>query len=125
VIDAALASKAINEDQAKKTRQVSTLEFVRTELDDEPIEYLKKVHAPVLALVGTLDKIVPADPYVKAMQPVIDTIPGSKLQVLPNLNHVMQTARTGSPEESGTLETISPVALKTIGTWIAQQVERQ
>lgn len=125
VIDAALASKAITEDQAKETRQDLRVEFVRTELDDKPIEYLKKVRVPVLALVGTLDKIVPPDPYVKVMQPVIDTIPGSKLQVLPNLNHVMQTARTGSPQEFGTLEeTISPVALKTIGNWIAQQVKQ-
>jgi len=126
VIDEALASKAINEDQAKETREALTPAFVRTVLDDQPIEYLKKVHVPVLALVGTLDTIVPANPYVKVMQPVIDTIPGSKLQVLPNLNHVMQTAKTGSPEEFGTLEeTISPVALMTIGDWIAQQVRRR
>lgn len=124
VIDAAMASKAITEDQAKETRQVLRVEFVRTELDDKPIEYLKKVRVPVLALVGTLDKIVPVDPYVEVMQPVIDSIPGSKLQVLPNLNHVMQTARTGSPREFGALEeTISPVALKTIGNWIALQLD--
>jgi hypothetical protein len=54
------------------------------------------------------------------MQPVLANIPGSKLQVLPGLNHVMQTAETGSPEEFGTIpETISPVALTTIGDWVA------
>ena len=111
VIDDALASKSITKDQAKDTRETLKVEFVRTELDDKPIEYLKKVRVPVLALVGTLDKVVLSEPYVKVMQPVIDTIPGSKLQVLPNLNHVMQTARTGSPQEFGALpETISPVA---------------
>jgi hypothetical protein len=37
------------------------------------------------------------------------------------LNHVMQTAQTGSPLESGTIEeTISPVALQAIGNWISR-----
>jgi len=123
VIDEALAANAITEDQAKQTRNTLTVGLVRTELDDKPIEYLKRVHVPMLALVGSLDKVVPADAYVPVMRPVLETIPGSKLQVLPNLNHVMQTAHTGSPREFGMLEeTISPVALQVIGDWVSQQV---
>jgi hypothetical protein len=68
---------------------------------------------------------VPPEPYVEVMRPVLETIPGSKLEVLPGLNHVMQTARTGSPRESGSSkESISPLALKVIGDWTAEQVQR-
>jgi uncharacterized protein len=59
------------------------------------------------------------------MRPVLETIPGSRLEVLPGLNHVMQTAQIGSPRESGSSkESISPLALQTIGDWIAEQVQR-
>lgn len=122
LIDEAVAAKALSKEGASATRQRLTPDFVRTELHDDPISYLKKVKVPVLALIGTLDRIVPADPYVKAMQPVLNTIPGSSLHVLPNLNHIMQTAQTGSPDEFETIEeTISPVALGVIGDWVLAQ----
>jgi hypothetical protein len=36
---------------------------------------------------------------------------------------VMQTARTGSPQEFGTIEqTMAPLALETIDVWIARRV---
>jgi uncharacterized protein len=123
LIDEAVGAKALSTEEATPIRQLMTPSFVREALNDNPVTYLKKVHAPVLALVGSLDRIVPAGPYVEVMQPVLNTIPGSKLQVLPGLNHVMQTAQTGSPMEFGTIEeSISPVALKVIGDWVAQQV---
>jgi pimeloyl-ACP methyl ester carboxylesterase len=97
---------------------------VREALADEPLTYLKKVRVPVLALVGSLDRIIPAESYVEAMQPVLASIPGSRVDVLPELNHLFQTAKTGSPQEFGTIEeTISPVALKKIGDWVALQVK--
>lgn len=69
----------------------------------------------------TLDRIVPAEPYVAVMKPILAKIPGSRVEVLNGLNHVMQTAQTGSPLESGTIEeTISPVALQVIGNWISR-----
>ena len=38
---------------------------------------------------------------------------------LPGLNHLFQDATTGSPDEYGTIEeTLSPVALRTMGDWI-------
>jgi len=120
LIDEAVAAKTLTPEQAADVREATTPKFVREELNDNPISYLKKVKVPVLALVGSLDRTMPAGPYVEAMQPVLANIPGSKLQVLPGLNHVMQTAETGSPEEFGTIpETISPVALTTIGDWVA------
>jgi hypothetical protein len=38
---------------------------------------------------------------------------------LPGLNHLFQTAKTGSPAEYGLIdETFAPVALRTISDWI-------
>ena len=40
----------------------------------------------------------------------------------PNLNHLFQTATTGSPNEYATIEeTFAPIALDKIATWIAKQ----
>jgi len=41
---------------------------------------------------------------------------------LPGLNHLFQTAKTGSPAEYARIdETIAPIALDTIARWIAKQ----
>ena len=123
LIDEAVKANTLSAERASATRQLLTPIFVRQELKDDPLQYLKQVHVPVLALVGSLDRIVPAGPYVDAMRPVLKTIPGSEVRVLPGLNHVMQTARTGSPQEFGTIEeTIAPLALETVDVWIAKQV---
>jgi len=124
LIDEANAAKVLTEEQAKGTRQLMTVKFVRQELNDDPIKYLKSVHVPVLALVGSLDRIVPPELYVAAMRPVLNTIPGSKVQILPGLNHLMQTARTGSPREFSVIkESISPLALQVIGDWVGAHVK--
>jgi pimeloyl-ACP methyl ester carboxylesterase len=125
LIDEAVKANTLSVERASTTRQFLTPVFVRQELNDDPLQYLKQVHVPVLALVGSLDRIVPAGLYVDAVRPVLAKIPGSEMRVLPGLNHVMQTARTGSAKEFGTIEeTISPVALATIDDWVARQVHR-
>jgi uncharacterized protein len=124
--DDAVASRHIDElvATAKADEQLKkqlTLQFVRQELTDDPVKYVRQIHVPMLALIGTLDRIVPAEPYVAVMKPILARIPGSGLEVLNGLNHVMQTAQTGSPLEFGTIEeTISPVALQAIGDWISR-----
>jgi len=122
IFEKAVAAKAITPEQSAELRRTMTPTFARETLHDNPIEYLKKVRVPVLAFVGSLDRIVPAGPYVEVMRPVLNTIPGSQLEVLPGLNHAMQTAQTGSPAEFATIEeTISPAALALIGDWISKQ----
>jgi hypothetical protein len=59
------------------------------------------------------------------MRPILARIPGSRLEVLPGLNHVLQTAHTGSPAEFGTIEeTLSPVAMALIGDWLVLRTSR-
>jgi hypothetical protein len=47
-------------------------------------------------------------------------------QEMPGLNHLFQTAQTGSPAEYAQLEeTFAPTAMQQVGDWIAQQVEKK
>jgi hypothetical protein len=46
--------------------------------------------------------------------------PAAEIVVLPNLNHLMQTAGSGAPAEYGTLEeSVAPEAIKTVVDWVA------
>ena len=46
------------------------------------------------------------------------------IKEFPNLNHLFQTAKTGNVSEYAQIdETIAPVALETMGTWILAQVK--
>lgn len=124
LIDKAVSAKTLSAEAAEEMRQLMTPQFVRQELSDEPLKYVKSMHVPMLALVGSLDRIVPPGPYVAVMKPALANIPGSHVEVLQGLNHVMQTAQTGSPEEFDTIEeSISPVALKVIGDWVQVHVD--
>jgi fermentation-respiration switch protein FrsA (DUF1100 family) len=87
--------------------------------DPEPT--LEKVKCPVLAINGEKDLQVPPKqnlpPIAKALEKA-----GNKdvtVKELPGLNHLFQTAGTGSPDEYAKIEeTISPLALSAIGDWI-------
>jgi pimeloyl-ACP methyl ester carboxylesterase len=122
LVDESVKADVLTTAAGAQLKQVLTPGFVRQELADNPVKYLGGMHSPMLALVGSLDRMVPAGPYVAMMQPVLEKIPGSKVQVLPGLNHVMQTAWTGSPREFATIEeSISPVALQVIGDWVTER----
>jgi hypothetical protein len=46
----------------------------------------------------------------------------AEVDELPGLNHLFQDAKTGAPSEYGQIEeTISPVALDKIASWILKQ----
>jgi pimeloyl-ACP methyl ester carboxylesterase len=87
----------------------------------DPATALRQVKVPVLALNGSLD--VQVDP--KQNLPVIEKAlkdGGNKnvtIQEFAGLNHMFQTAKTGSDSEYASIEeTMSPVAMKTISDWI-------
>lgn len=47
------------------------------------------------------------------------------VQEIPGLNHLFQTATTGSPAEYGRIEeTFAPAALQLIGTWITRHTRQ-
>lgn len=87
----------------------------------DPAATLQQVKQPVLALNGSLDLQVDPKQNLPAIEKALKD-GGNKdatVQELPGLNHLFQTATTGSPTEYANIEeTMSPVALKTISDWI-------
>lgn len=89
----------------------------------DPRLTLEKVKCPVLAINGEKDLQVPPKEDLDAIKEAL-TKGGNKnfkTVELKGLNHLFQDCKTGAPSEYNTIEeTISPVALKTIGDWILQ-----
>jgi uncharacterized protein len=90
----------------------------------DPATALRKVTCPVLVLNGSLDKQVLPDQNLPAIRKALAEAGNKNVEIdeLPGLNHLFQTAKTGSPTEYAQIEeTISPVALEKMASWIAKQ----
>ncbi len=82
---------------------------------------LSKLRCPVLALFGEKDLQVPANSNARAAAAAFTAgdVPSFTIVKLAGLNHPFQTAKTGDVSEYGQIEeTISPLALDTIGAWL-------
>lgn len=87
--------------------------------DYDPAVTLRQLQCPVLALIGSKDLQVPADQNLPAIRAALAHNPGAEVEELPDLNHLFQTAKTGSPGEYVQIEeTVAPLALETITGWI-------
>ncbi len=99
--------------------------WFRFYLPYDPGTVLQKITCPVLAVNGEKDKQVPPGENLGAIKKALKT-GGHKnylVKELPGLNHLLQTAVTGSISEYGKIEeTISPAALRIICDWILEQV---
>ncbi len=90
----------------------------------DPATALRKVTCPVLAINGEKDTQVPPKQNLPAIRKALEEGGNKHFEVdeLPGLNHLFQTAKTGSPAEYAQIEeTISPVALEKMAGWILQQ----
>jgi uncharacterized protein len=88
-------------------------------------DYLSEVRCPVLALNGDKDVLVSAEENAPLLIGSLKRGGNREatVRVLPGLNHMFQTARTGAMEEAGEIEeTFAPSALQTIGGWITHTV---
>lgn len=91
-----------------------------------PASDIQKLKMPVLALNGTLDLQVPYKQNLPAIEKALKAGGNKNYQVreLPNLNHLFQTATTGAVGEYAQIEeTLAPVALEVIGTWLKKVVK--
>ena len=87
--------------------------------DPQPI--LRKVTCPVLALNGSKDVQVTSRENLKGIEESLRAGGNTRFTVIemPNLNHVLQTAETGSVDEYKTIEeTMAVTALETITQWL-------
>jgi fermentation-respiration switch protein FrsA (DUF1100 family) len=105
---------------AAQVRQVTTPWF-RFFLKHDPAVDLRNVKVPVLALNGELDTQVLPEQNLPAIEAALKAAGNGDVTArrLPRLNHLFQTASTGSPGEYGLIEeTLSPAALQLISNWI-------
>jgi pimeloyl-ACP methyl ester carboxylesterase len=102
-----------------------TSDWFRCFLTFNPEVYLSKVQCPVLAINGSLDLQVPSKENLEAIEKALIFGGNSNYVVeeLPGLNHLFQTAKTGSPSEYVKIEeTFSPGAMEVIGGWLGKNV---
>jgi pimeloyl-ACP methyl ester carboxylesterase len=103
--------------------QITSVWF-RYFLTYDPATALRKVTCPILAINGSLDKQVLPGQNLPPIRKALADAGNQHAEVdeLPGLNHLFQTAKTGSPTEYSTIEeTMSPVALEKMATWILKQ----
>ncbi len=110
---------------AQWKNQIPRLEapWLRFFLSYDPAPALAKVKCPVLALEGEKDMDVIPGQNVPAIKTAFahGGNQDATVEVLPGLNYLFQTADTGLPMEYPIIrETISPVALRAIGTWVTK-----
>ena len=92
----------------------------------DPLPALRDLDVPTLAITGEKDTQVPPADNLGRVEAALreGDNPDVTADVLPGLNHLLQTAETGSPTEyAGIEETMSPVALEMIAAWIAGRTE--
>lgn len=106
--------------------QKLTSPWMRYFLSNNPAKYLQEVHCPVLAVNGAKDLQVPAEANITAIKKALE-VGGNKdisTKIFPGLNHLLQNAQTGLPDEYGKIEeTFSPEVLQFMTDWIKKQVQ--
>jgi len=98
--------------------------WMRHFLTYDPAPVLRNVRRPVLVLIGELDRQVPPKQNLPAITSALAAGGNADFTVacLPKLNHLFQTARTGSPGEYGQIEeTFAPAALEVIAAWLERR----
>jgi len=107
--------------QINRQINILTSPWFRFFLSYNPAKTLENLNCPVLALFGKKDLQVPAEINEKAVKKALSEAKNTdfKTVILPNLNHLFQECKTGSPTEYTNIEqTFSPIALKEISDWI-------
>jgi len=95
--------------------------WFRNVLVHDPAVVLAKVRCPVLAVWGEKDLQVPPAQSREPLEAALAAAGNRNVttRVLPGLNHLLQTAKTGHPLEYGAIEeTMAPAALELIGGWV-------
>ena len=123
--DAAITAFVESDPQQRQAREAQRRQlrspWVRTWLALDPVPYLEKVRAPVLAISGDRDIQVTKDNL-----PLIERAlrrgknRDAAVKLIPGVNHLFQHCTTGLPSEYGAIEqTFAPEALQLVIDWIA------
>ena len=102
----------------------SVTPWMRQFLSLDPAPYIKDITVPVCAAIGALDMQVPGEATVRVLNERQGIHPTDAIRLYPGLNHMLQHASTGMPDEYGRIsETISEDVLRDISAFI-QSVSR-
>jgi len=120
----AVAAGQLKQDVADRSIAELTSPWMYSFLRYDPAPALQKVRVPLLALGGSLDLQVEPKENLAAIKAALKADKDVTVTELPGLNHLFQDTKTGAFSEYSTIEeTVSPVALKTIGDWISAHVK--
>src|SRR5262249_3992080 len=98
--------------------------YIRWLLAYDPAPVLAQLKVPVLAVTGSNDLQVPAAQNLPLIKQELTASKDVTTTKIPKLNHLFQTATTGSPGEYNDIEeTFAPVALDTISDWIVKRMK--
>lgn len=90
-----------------------------TAFDPRPV--LSRVHCPVLAMVGDLDRMVPPDAALEAIGQALAAGGNCQYQLrkLPGITHWLRAGRTGMKDELPEPgETVARTVLESVGDWV-------
>ena len=108
-------------DQGSLSAQWADKPFLRAQLMSDTPRDWRAVRCPVLALNGSIDRQVPLaslDGIGAALKAGGNT--RVDMEVMPSLNHMFQSAKTGNEDEYDKIEeTIAPLALQRITAFVA------
>ena len=111
--------KVVDPNEAKTLAADTTSRWERYFLAYDPAPALRRLKVPVLVLNGSLDLQVPAREDLAAMRKALAHNPRATIVELLGMNHLLQDAKTGAPNEyDGIEETMSPKALTLICDWV-------
>tara|TARA_R110000744_G_scaffold380561_1_gene502580 strand:+ start:13175 stop:14335 length:1161 start_codon:yes stop_codon:yes gene_type:complete len=93
-------------------------------LNFDPQSMYSQIQIPTLVLYGKRDSITPYRVHATAVERALRQSGANDTTVesIPSMNHLFQRAKTGSPAEFGQIEeTMSPIALERISSWISDR----
>jgi pimeloyl-ACP methyl ester carboxylesterase len=112
---------SVGDDPANREAAIASVlrPWYRYFLRHDPAPYLTALDIPVLVLNGSLDMQVEAADNLAGMREHLAGTPDTTIMELEGLNHMFQTAETGSMLEYAQIEeTFAPSALMLISDWI-------
>jgi hypothetical protein len=118
-----LAGKVPDAQMGMQIKAVSSPWF-RGLLQYDPAPTLSQLTCPVLVLNGEKDVQVPPEQNLPPIRKALETGGNKNFEIdeLPGLNHLFQTAKTGGIGEYSEIEeTMSPVAMEKVASWILKQ----
>ncbi len=120
-----VASHEITQQRADQVIAEVASPWMRFFMRYDPVPALKKVAVPVLALNGSLDLQVEPVENLAAVRLALVGNKNATVADMPGLNHLFQTAKTGTVSEYAAIEeTMAAAALDKITTWVTAHTRK-